>query len=152
MLICLCLLTTAQAGSVYKWVDEEGNIHYSQDPQHRSAQEMDVKTKPASSDSGSDGDAKEDAYEAQTGKKPKDDKDKARREHEEKEQQAMAAKKAEQKQKNCQIAMKRRATIAAGGRLYEVDEKGERHYWSDAEREAKLAEAEQQVADWCSEE
>lgn len=143
------LLTTAQAASVYKWVDEDGNVHYSQDPQHRSAKEMKVQTSPASE---SAEDASTEAEDTQSTSKSKGDDDTAKQEQAKKQQQEQAATQAEQKKKNCQIAMKRRATIAAGGRLYEVDEKGERHYWNDAEREAKLAEAEQQVADWCSEE
>ena len=64
-----------------------------------------------------------------------------------------AAKKQEEAQKkNCQIAMKRMATISAGGRIYEVDEKGERVYWDDNTRKAKMAEAQKDVDKWCGQE
>jgi hypothetical protein len=48
--------------------------------------------------------------------------------------------------------MKRFATVTAGGRLYEVDEQGERHYWDDATLKAKQAEAQKDVDQWCGQE
>jgi hypothetical protein len=39
--------TSAQAVSLYKWTDEEGNVHYSQSPpEDRNAEEMQVKDEP----------------------------------------------------------------------------------------------------------
>ena len=48
--------------------------------------------------------------------------------------------------------MKRLATITAGGRLYEMDEKGERHYWDDETRKGKMADAQKDVDKWCGQE
>ncbi len=35
-----------QAAAIYKWTDEAGNVHYSDSPQTRSAEEVDIKPVP----------------------------------------------------------------------------------------------------------
>lgn len=148
LLILLAGFSTAVcAGGIYKWVDEKGNVHYSQDPQHQSAQQMQLKIPKSSSTSTGQETAPATAQDAN-----KDD-------GEQKEGQNEAVKEADAKKqeqetrkKNCQIAMQRMAGINAGGRLYEVDEKGERHYWDDSTRKAKLAEAQSNVDEWCNQE
>ncbi|MGD8938092.1 MAG: DUF4124 domain-containing protein [Gammaproteobacteria bacterium] len=137
----------AQAGGIYKWVDKEGNVHYSQDPQHLSDQPMNIKV-PKSSSSQETASSKEEsptAAEPQTGDAGQTEEQKALEE-------AAARKQQEAGKKNCQTAMKRFATITAGGRIYEVDEQGERVYWDDNTRQAKLAEAQQDVDKWCGQE
>ena len=69
--------------------------------------------------------------------------------HNEKELAEVEKKNADIRKKNCGISKKRLAAINAGGRLYEVNEKGERSYWNDATRQAKMAEAQAQVNEWC---
>jgi len=126
----------AQAGGIY-----------SQDPQHLSDQPMNIKV-PKSSSSQETASSKEEsptAAEPQTGDAGQTEEQKALEE-------AAARKQQEAGKKNCQTAMKRFATITAGGRIYEVDEQGERVYWDDNTRQAKLAEAQQDVDKWCGQE
>lgn len=139
--------SATQAGGIYKWVDKEGNVHYSQDPQHSGAQQMNIKVpKPSTpTETASNQGAPANAAEPQAGNGDKTEEQQALQEAAEKKQQ-------EAEKKNCQIAMKRLATITAGGRIYEVDEQGERVYWDDNTRKAKLAEAQKDVEQWCSQE
>ena len=137
----------AFAAKVYKWVDKEGNVHYgAQQPEGSGgAQEMDIKVKASSraeetestdkADSGksSDNDAKEEKVKVSN----------------EKEAEEIEKKNAEIRERNCSVAKKRLASINAGGRLYEVDEKGERSFWDESTTASKRAEAEAQVAEWC---
>jgi hypothetical protein len=143
-LVVFC--ASVQAGEIYKWVDEEGNVHYSQDPQHRSAQPMNIKV-PKSSASTETASNREDAATA-VKSQPSD----ADQTEEQAQKEAAARKQQEAEKKNCQIAMKRLATITAGGRIYEVDEQGERIYWDDNTRKAKLADAQKDVDEWCGQE
>jgi glucan-binding YG repeat protein len=143
--LALFFLPTAFAGKVYKWVDEEGNVQYSsQKPPSTGAQEIKVKSKPASSARNSEPESEDDKQE-----------DKAKSEEEnvkvssEKEAAEIEQKNEEIRKKNCSIAKRRVATIGQGGRMYEVDEKGERTYWDDTTRAAKMQEAQAQVDEWC---
>jgi hypothetical protein len=139
---------SAHGGEIFKWVDEEGNVHYSQDPpMNKSSRSMNIKV-PKTPAASEDSDAQT-ASPADTTQQAADE-DKAA---DQKARQEAAAKKQEEAQKkNCQIAMKRLATITAGGRLYEVDEKGERHYWDDQTLQAKKVEAQKDVDQWCGQE
>jgi len=140
------LCANVQAGEIDKWGDKEGNVNYSQDPQNSSAQALNIKLpKSAAAEAGSNQEESTTATDPQTGDGEKAGEEQATKED--------AAKKQEEAQmKNCQIAMKRLATITKGGRLYEVDEKGERVNWDDNTRNAKMAEAQKDVDQWCGQE
>lgn len=148
---CLALLSvSAHGGGIYKWVDEEGNIHYSQDPpQNKSAEPLNIKVPKSSAAGEETTDASEDTA---ASKSSAENDDKTNKQKILEEAQAAAKKREEAEKKNCQIAMKRLATISAGGRLYEVDESGERHYWDDQTLQAKKAEAQKDVDQWCGQE
>lgn len=140
----LCIVFgTAQAGSVYKWVDEQGNTHYSQEPHGSSAKEMNIKTNPATSSTTS-----EEMDELQ---KQVEEIDKSKQEQAKKDEKtAIEQKNKEIRAKNCSNAKSRYNTLNAGGRLYEVDEKGERFYLDDSMRQSRLAEAQKAIDEWCS--
>jgi hypothetical protein len=56
---------------------------------------------------------------------------------------------AAEKKANCKKALSDKATFEQGGRIYEVDEKGERHYIGDKEMAARLEQAKSDVATYC---
>jgi hypothetical protein len=146
-LITLCMAPATFAGKVYKWIDKDGNVQYSAQKPADNAQEMNIKTKPteeAAEDS-------ETSAESETDEKKQDAKDDTVKVSNEKEAAEIEKKNEEARKKNCSTAKKRLATINVGGRLYEVNEQGERSYWDDATRAAKLAEAQSQVDEWCKE-
>lgn len=144
LVFCLAVFA-AQAGEIYKWVDKDGSVHYSQDPQNQSAQPMKIKIPKTTSSSDENSNQAEPAAPQDTPEQPNAGEDNALKETTAKKQQ-------EAHEKNCQIAMKRLATITAGGRLYEMDEKGERHYWDDETRNGKMADAQKDVDKWCGQE
>lgn len=138
----------AAAAKVYKWTDENGGIHYSQVPpdQKTQEQEMDIKSNQPVSET-TNRKPPESSPAKETGKNEekagKESPDQAAKNAE------IEKKNEEIRQKNCKIAKQQVMTINQGGRLYEVDEKGERQYWDDATRASKLAEAQKSVDEWC---
>ena len=146
-LLILVLSVTASslwAATVYKWVDAQGNVHYSQSPpQQIGAKEMDIRVRsPILQEPPRHVDGTPDS--------PAEAKEVAKKKKAESAKQAEVEKKnAEVRAKNCKTAKRRFATINQGGRLYEVDENGERQYWDDAQRQAKLASAQADVDKWC---
>lgn len=144
-ILALFVLPTAFAGKVYKWVDEDGNVQYSaQKPPSAGAQEIKVQSKPSSSAKGGESESAEDEQQA----KEQSEEEKVKVSSE-KEAAEIEQKNEEIRKKNCSIAKRRAATIDQGGRLYEVDESGERTYWDDATRAAKMQEAQSQIDEWC---
>jgi len=137
-------LPTAFAGKVYKWVDENGNVQYGSQKPASGAQELKVQSKPSSSAQDNASESAEDNQ--QTRENEEAEKVKV---SSEKEAAEIEKKNAEIRKKNCSIAKRRAATIDQGGRLYEVDESGERTYWDDATRAAKMQEAQAQINEWC---
>ena len=65
---------------------------------------------------------------------------------------AIEKKNAEITQENCKRANQRLRTISAGGRMYDINDKGERVYWDDAKRDSELSDAQQSVDKWCNKE
>jgi len=145
--LSLVYLPAAMAGKIYKWVDEQGNVQYGAQKPESGAQEIKVKTKPADSTSANEDDAEAAAGEKKETKE-NSDAEKVKVGSEE-EAAAIEQKNAETREKNCSIAKRRAAGINQGGRLYEVDEKGERTYWDDNTRKAKMDEAQAQINEWC---
>ena len=143
--LTLSLLPTAFAGKVYKWVDKDGSVHYSAEKPAAASQELKVKSKPSSSGEDSETQSSDDDEQA---KKEKTEEEKVKVSSE-KEAAEVEKRNEEVRKKNCSIAKRKAATIEQGGRLYEVDESGERHYWDDDTRRAKMDEAETQIKEWC---
>lgn len=150
----ILLQGTVLASDIHKWVGPNGEVHYGSTPppgyvgktqkmkiknESTTSYEEEEPTEEQSADSGSDAGSGTESAEKKENLTP--------------EQKAKLAetekKNAEIRKKNCGVAKRRVAGINQGGRLYEVNEKGERHYWDDKERQKKLAEAQQSVNKWC---
>ena len=146
-LLLFLVLTPQSFAEIYKWVDKEGNVHYGQIPPGEDTQKIgestskqDPKTPPPSQDKTSRINQLAEELEKDQ-QKATEAKTKAA---EEEKRQAM-------KIENCKRSQTNFNTINQGGRMYEVDPSGERHYWSDSERAAKLSNAQADVDKWCGE-
>lgn len=146
MILLWLFAVPGMAATVYKWVDENGTVHYGQRPQQgKTAKQMNIRVKPssgfsgsesASSDSESEADSKQASSDSGKGKKSADE-------------LAWEKKQAEVKKKNCGIAKERMSALMAGGRIYEM-KNGERHYLDDSARSAKIKQARESVNKWCN--
>lgn len=54
-----------------------------------------------------------------------------------------------QRERGCRQSRARLATLEQVNRIFTVDEKGERHYSSDAEKDAETSRVRQEVAEYC---
>jgi hypothetical protein len=137
---CLWLVLGPATAQVYKWVDENGGTHYGQRPppgaKAKGVEERLANPGPAAGKS-----------------KPTDWQDKelelrGRRaqaeQNEAKKQQEEVA-----KRKACNQARDDLARTKSAGRVYKLDDKGERVFQTDAERNASTARQEQLIATHC---
>lgn len=129
-----CFIANAD---IWKWVDEDGNVHYSDTP----AREYAVNAEPvryasgnrsASTSSDSRTDASKDK-DTDVGETPEE---KTAREH------AQAY--------YCTRAKEIYRSYVAAPRLYRSSEDGRREYLTDQETAAALANAEASVTEWCN--
>jgi hypothetical protein len=124
---------------MYKWVDQNGVTHFTQEPppaDAKSGGKIDVKTQPPNKPAADNWREREQESKAAKAK------------------QGLAAEQAHQKEesqraKNCARAQDQADTFSRAGAVYRLNDKGERVYYEDKEREAKLAEAKENMARYC---
>lgn len=140
-LLLLFATPSLHGETVYRWVDADGNVQYSDRPMTSAAQPVTVRVtppsnsprpqratpapRPATPEDGDDSDATEESEES-------------------------AAQAAAQREQNCEIARERLQRYVQSRRLYKALENGEREYLSDAEIDAARARAQADVESWCS--
>jgi len=138
LVVCpLSPLTFAQ--SMYKWVDEKGVTHFTQEPpppEAKSGGKIEVRTttpERAPTDNWREREAQSKAQRARQGVA-----DEQARQKEESE-----------RANNCRRAQRQMDTFGTPGRVYRLNEKGERVYYEDKDYDAKLAEARENIARYC---
>ena len=150
-LIVLLLAVPLASAKVYKWVDKDGNVHFSEQPPPEEVQAEEVDT------SGSEL-RESQRRDADRLNQQRKDADEGRQSDEE---QADAARQAalkaeqdrhyqEQRAAACHSAKTNLQMLRSGGRIFELDEKGRRQYISDKERKARTEHYEGKVEEYCS--
>ncbi len=135
--LCIILQSSLHAG-VYKWVDDNGQVHYGEHPGNTGAEKVTIRqnetTKPRTNKNTEDDGAKSDKKD--------------------KEQQAEAplvevepTKK--EKRKYCNEAKQDLAAINSRGRVREINEKGEYTYLTEPERQKRISDAQKKQREFC---
>ena len=140
-LFLLCSIAfSVSAQTMYKWVDEKGVTHFSQDPPpdgNKSAQKIEVK--PIPSDRAASDNWRQREQESKQ-QRAKQSVDQARvREQEE-----------AQRGQKCRAAQRKADAMKNYARVFRLDEKGERVYYDDKQRESELADAQADIAKYCN--
>ena len=139
---CIALwLAAPAAAEVYKWVDEKGVTHYGEKapPNHKSRQVIIRDSGPRQ------GVAPDDAAATL---KDKDIQFRQRQTLREQEEVKVAQEKAA-RDRWCRAARMQLGDLKTMRRIYDLDDKGERVYKSDAERDAELASREAELNQRC---
>jgi hypothetical protein len=135
-ILLLCAFTASAQGKVYKWVDTQGRVHYSANPpKNAPASEILIAPTPAS--------AQQDARPAESAADA--DKDTAG------EQAADAAARNDRMKQNCEIARQNLRVLEDPAiRRFREDGAKEAIYYTDEQRQARIAEAKKMVAAFCA--
>ncbi len=127
----LFTLSPLHAG-IYKWVDENGQVHYGEQPGNTGAEKVTIRqnetTKPRPI------------------KKDKKENDKQAKKPAKQEPPKMSKK---EKRKLCNEAKSDLAEISSRGRLREVNEKGEYIYLTDPQKQQRIAAAKKKQHEFC---
>jgi hypothetical protein len=134
----LLLPLGALGADVYRSVDENGQVVYSDRPENAAAERLVVNTTTATGPAETSrpvSSGNEAAAQAQPAAEiPRE---------------ATAAEVAADRARNCQIARERAEAYSVSHRLFRAGPDGEREYLSDAELEEARAKAQSDVASWC---
>lgn len=134
----------AMANEIYKWVDDQGNVHYEDRPSG-SATEQRLAINSRRTESSAVQERIDTHTEAQAARQEK--------RAAAAEEAAEAAKKeaeAAEKQKRCDTHRARLESYAQSRRLYREDEQGERVYLDDTQRQDAQQKVEEQIAENCT--
>lgn len=143
LLLLVVWTASASAAGVYKWVDEQGRVHYGERPPARTqAQEIAVKQAPPPPMPAEDEAAR------------RDNQQRLLRAFEEEREQKKAQKQKSQeeeakRERQCAVARDRVRRYETAARVYDLDEQGNRRILSDEERAVTEQRARQEVARWC---
>jgi type IV secretory pathway VirB10-like protein len=145
---------TAAQGQVYKCLDSNGRVVYSQNPcppsmKREAMSPRGIPPAPAAApaDAGADKASKgpqTPAQQEQAFQKRQQDAAKAGKEADQKSAEA------QMKAANCDNARKRLAQFEIGGRISHIDDKGERYYMDDSAIETGKAQARADVSKFCN--
>ena len=126
--------------SVYKWVDENGQVHYGEQPGNTGAEEVNIRqnetTKPRPINK-----AEEDA--AESGKKNTD------KQAETPGELVEIPPSKKEKRKLCNEAKSDLAAISSRGRMREINEKGEYVFLTEQQRQQRISAAKKKQREFC---
>ena len=156
--LMLCLLAAPASAEMYKWTDEDGKVHYTDQPPPAAARKSETikasKVPHATTPAAAPGDATGKPPAAATGPKSVSDQEmefrKRRLQQAENEAKAQKdAQAAEEKKRNCQRAQEQVAAYERGGRIGRYGPNGEQVFLTDQEIQAELANVRKSADSWC---
>ncbi|HSS47233.1 MAG TPA: DUF4124 domain-containing protein [Burkholderiales bacterium] len=155
LIVLLLLSAVASAAGVYKWVDSDGTVHYSDQPPPGAVKEQNLDNKSGTPPASSGASGTENAAPKAAGPKTYIEQNaefrKRQVEAEEKrakEEKALAE--AKERQQNCERARSSLESLQSGQRVTKYNEKGERAYLDDNERAQEIVSAQKAVDSWCN--
>jgi hypothetical protein len=134
----------AVASEIYKWVDQDGNVHYEDRPSGAADEE-----RLAMTYNRTDRGAVSQRIKGRHDRQATRDEARATAAAAEKEA-ADNAQAAAERQQACERARTRLESYLQSRRLYRTDENGERVYLDDAQRQEARQKAEEQITEFCS--
>ena len=141
LVLLFAITGNAAAAKVYKWVDQDGNVHFGDRPTDSDAQELELKShQPAVPAPQPLPDTRNRA----TISEVMEEERLRRKEAREKENQARQS-----RQRKCLLARDNLRSMEESGYLYDIDSSGKRRILSDAQRKASEQRAREVVTRFC---
>ncbi|MGH6634710.1 MAG: DUF4124 domain-containing protein [Gammaproteobacteria bacterium] len=143
MLVWAFALSSQSMGAgIYKWVDEQGNVQYTQTPPpDKPATRFETRPEPVDT---------EGALEKLKQQKDKSDAFFKERDTQAKEQEK-SEQEAAQRSENCARARENLKKLETTNRLFRTNEQGERVKMTDEDRQAGMSTAKSQIEEFCTE-
>ena len=141
-LVCLLGLSPVSHAKMYKWVDADGNTHYTQSPPPDGVITEDVKL-PASVNLDNKEAVK--AFE----KQQKNQQESAETKQKDEKELNREAEHTALKKDNCRKSRAKLENVQSAGRIRAVDENGNVVRATEEERQRRITEAQENIKKWC---
>ena len=129
VIFCLIMVSLSVNAGIYRWTDENGTVHYSDQPVKQSdVTELEIDAESRAGITGSSGNDREREIVLEEFEEERQAREKSR------EEKRLAQK---QKQKRCARAKDDLRRYQTAGAVYKLDQNGERIYYSRDERAAR---------------
>ncbi|MDH5191875.1 MAG: DUF4124 domain-containing protein [Gammaproteobacteria bacterium] len=141
--ICLLLPCLLSAGEIYKWVDENGRVHFSDKPVNDTAQEIEIKEE----------DNQRNTLTTDEQRKQKRDKLLKAYEEERRIKKEKEVREKQQKEKlkyRCARERDSLKRMKRGGSFYDMDKDGNRVFLDETEIKKRITEMESNVDKYCN--
>lgn len=144
--IFMQILNTATAAPVYKWIDEDGQVHYGSRAEHKNAKEIEIKNRYIDSGNSS----------APLSAQERADKQKRFLNALDAENKSIADEKRKKKEQaelkitRCNASRDQLRRYENSGALYDLDEKGNRILLNKKQYEQAMGQARARVEKWCN--
>jgi hypothetical protein len=149
-LIILLMTVPLASAKVYKWVDKDGNVHFTEQPPPEEVKAEEVDTSGSALRESQRQDAiriEQQRNQAGDNQQMREDETSALR------KQALEAEQdkhfQEQRKAACHSAKTNLQMLQSGGRIFELDEDGKRVYIKDSERKSRLVHFQGKVKEYC---
>ena len=144
--ILIQTLNTATAAPVYKWIDEDGQVHYGSRPDNKNAKEIEIKNRYIDSGNSSTPlSAQERAEKLKRFNNAVDAENKSISDEKRKKKEQ-----AELKITRCNASRDQLRRYENSGALYDLDEKGNRILLNKKQYEQAMKQARARVEKWCN--
>jgi len=134
----LCLLQAPATAGIYKWVDENGVVHYGEQPVGDNAEQVNIRTNETTQTRKIPLKSEEEIAEEEK-------REKAAREKKASEPRISAA----EKRSRCKQARHELEVINSRGRLREINKKGEYYYLTEEQRQKRISRAKKDIRKYC---
>jgi Domain of unknown function (DUF4124) len=145
LLFLLILTSTNALAAITKWVDSNGQVHYSDQPPPSNVRPKTLLPDSDTQDTASSGVAAPKTIAEREAELKKAQKSK--KEATEKAAQKQSA--ADAQQASCAAAQQNLRDLQSGIRMVEIDAKGERSYIDDNQREQRVEKAQKGISNYC---
>jgi|GEM_PF-823823 len=146
-LLTLAPLTTSDARSMYRWVDDQGNVHFSdQRPSGSDAEVMgdEPRMGPGEEEAPATEDATADGADEEERQRQQERYDQRMQEHDEQREAAEA-----RNREMCERIRQELAQLEQGGRFRAPNEDGELEYLSEEQRQERMANQQRLIEEKC---
>jgi hypothetical protein len=145
-LILVSMLNVVSAATVYKWIDEDGHVHYGSRPDNKNAEEIEIKNRYIDSGNVPPPLSAEDRVEKQKRFIDALDAENRSISSEKKKKRAQA----ELKVTRCHASRDQLRRYESSGSLYDLDEKGNRILLNKKQYDQAMQQARARVEKWCN--
>lgn len=152
MLILLVLSSASAFAGLSKWVDADGKVHYSDQPPPANVKATILRSTSGTTAPAATGDAAASSAPAAPKTIAEREAELKKAQQAKKETADRAAQKqaeVETREANCIAARKNLSMLQEGMRMMEIDDKGERSYLNDEQRQQRIAKAQQDISTYC---